>query len=114
MKKIVLLLLAGIIAGSAWSQTNPPLSKREAKKNKKNERRERINELIKQEEEGEIIYNKQNVFSLKLATDGYGIGYEFGKFKSNRKSILFNFELSEKKHPKEKKEGLFRCWPVKG
>ena len=81
--------------------------KKEEKRQKKNERRQRLNELARQEEEGEIVYNKQNVFSFKLATDGYGIGYEFGKFKSNRKSILFNFELSEKKNIQKKREKDF-------
>jgi len=108
VKKFVLMLMAGVVASSLFAQApNQPKSKREEKLQKKNERRQRLNELSRQEEEGEIIYNKQNVFSLKLATDGYGIGYEYGKFKSNRKSILFNFELSEKKHPKEKREGFF-------
>ena len=59
---------------------------------------------MRQEEEGEIVYNKHSVFNIKLATDGYGLGYEFGKFKSPRKSLLFQFELSEKKNPKEKKQ----------
>lgn len=107
MKKIVLLLMAGIVATSVWAQTNVPQSGKQAKKNKKNERREHLYELTRQEEEGEIVYNKHNIFSVKLATDGYGLGYEFGRFKSNRKSFLFNFELSEKKHPKEKREGFF-------
>jgi hypothetical protein len=100
-------MMAGIVTTSVWSQTNAPRPSREAKQQKKNERRERLNELARHEEEGEIVYNKHSVFSVKLATDGYGLGYEFGKFKSNRKSILFNFELSEKKHPKEKREGFF-------
>lgn len=101
-------MFAGIVATTLCAQTpDQPGSKREERLRKKNERRLRLNELARQEEEGEIVYNKQNVFSLKLATDGYGIGYEFGKFKANRKSILFNFELSEKKHPKEKREGFF-------
>ena len=107
VKKVVLSIIAGIVATTLCAQDPAPQTKREAKLKKKNERRMRINELARQEEEGEIVYNKQNVFSLKLATDGYGLGYEFGKFKSNRKSILFNFELSEKKHPKEKREGFF-------
>lgn len=104
MKKLVLAVLALIMVSSLWSQTNPSPSKREVKRQKKNERRERINELVRQEEEGEIVYNKQSVFNIRLATDGYGIGYELGKFKSNRKSLLFQAELSEKKHPKEKKQ----------
>ena len=105
MKKIVLSLLAGLIASSLWAQTRPSSSmKREQKQQKQNEKRDRINALMRQEEEGEIVYNKHSVFNIKLATDGYGLGYEFGKFKSNRKSLLFQFELSEKKHPKEKKQ----------
>lgn len=108
MKKLVLSFMAGFVALTLCAQTTQqPQSKREAKLQKKTERRMRLNELARQEEEGEIVYNKQNVFSVKLATDGYGLGYEFGKFKTNRKSILFNFELSEKKHPKEKREGFF-------
>lgn len=99
--------MAAIVACTLSAQSNAPQSRRESKQQKKIERRERINELARQEEEGEIVYNKHNVFSLKLATDGYGLGYEFGRFKSNRKSLLFNFELSEKKHPKEKREGFF-------
>jgi hypothetical protein len=106
VKKIALTLLAGIVAGALCAQQAPD-PKKEAKQRKKNERREKINELARMEEEGEIVYNKHSIFSLKLATDGYGIGYEFGKFKSNRKSIVFNFEFSEKKHPKEKREGFF-------
>ena len=108
MKKIVLTVIAGFVAMTLSAQpTQQSKSKREERLQKKSERRMRLNELARQEEEGEIVYNKQNVFSLKLATDGYGLGYEFGKFKTNRKSILFHFELSEKKHPKEKREGCF-------
>lgn len=107
MKKFVLTIVASVVAIGLFAQTREPRSKREEKMQKKSERRMRLNELARQEEEGEIIFNKQNVFSIKLATDGYGLGYEFGKFKANRKSILFNFELSEKKHPKEKREGFF-------
>lgn len=108
MKKFVLSLVLGIVVTSVFSQSVPKSARKEgSRQQKKNERRERIDALARQEEEGEIVYNKQNVFSIKLATDGYGIGYEFGKFKAERKSILFNFELSEKKHPKEKREGKF-------
>ncbi|MBA4166072.1 MAG: hypothetical protein H0X41_00745 [Chitinophagaceae bacterium] len=107
MKKIVLSLFAAFIASSLIAQTQPAAQGRSAKQQKKLERRERINELSRQEEEGEIVYNKQHVFSIKLASDGYGLGYEIGKFKSPRKSILYNIELSEKKSPKEKREGIF-------
>ena len=85
-----------------FAQNKPSPSGREARKLKKQERQERINNLLRQDEEGEIIYNKQGAFMLKLLTDGYAIGYEFGKFQSDRKSLLFQFELAEKKHKKEK------------
>jgi hypothetical protein len=108
VKKLILSVVLGIAVTSVFAQSIPPSARKEgARQQKKNERRERINELARQEEEGEIVYNKQNVFGIKLATDGYGIKYEFGKFKAERKSILFSFELSEKKHPKEKREGKF-------
>ena len=76
MKKFVLMMLAGVIATTLVAQTpGQSKSRREEKLQKKNERRQRLNELARQEEEGEIVYNKQNVFGLKLDTDGYGLGY---------------------------------------
>jgi hypothetical protein len=107
VRKIILALFSITIVASVFAQNTPPASKRDAKKQKKLDRQERINDLIRQDEEGEIIYNKQGAFMLKLLTDGYAIGYEFGKFQSNRKSLLFQFELAEKKHKKEKREGYF-------
>lgn len=56
------------------------------------------------EEEGEFIFNKQSIFGIKLNTDGYGISYEKGKFKTPRKTRLLMFELNEKKHKKEDKD----------
>jgi hypothetical protein len=77
------------------------------KQEKREARRDRINQLMKQEEEGEVVFNKQHVFGFKAITDGYGLSYEFGKYKSNRKTTLFQFEFNEKRHPKEKKISLF-------
>lgn len=103
MKKLVLSLLVIVSTLAVWAQDSTVQRKGTAKQDKKNARRERINSLLRQEEEGEIVFNKQSVFGIKLATDGYGITYELGKFKSPRKSTLFQLELSEKKHRKEKK-----------
>lgn len=103
MKKIVLSLLIVLTTIAVWAQDTTVQKRTSAKQDKKNARRERINTLLRQEEEGEIIFNKQSVFGIKLATDGYGITYELGKFKSFRRSTLFQVELSEKKHKKEKK-----------
>ncbi len=77
------------------------------KQQKKEERRMRLNTLSKQEEEGEVVFNKQSVFGLKMVTDGVGISYEYGRYKSNKKTLLFQFEFNEKRHPKEKKISLF-------
>jgi hypothetical protein len=70
--------------------------------NKKADKKARINRMIKMEEEGELIFNKQNIFGIKLATDGYGVFFEKGYFKTPTKTTLLQFELNEKKSPKEK------------
>lgn len=73
------------------------------KQQKKAERRERINQLIKQEEEGALIYNKQGAFGIKLNTDGWGFFYEHGKYKTITKTNLWWAEFGEHKHNKETK-----------
>jgi hypothetical protein len=92
----------GLIACGAWAQ-NTPETKSPYKKDKKSAKKEQINALLKQEEEGEIIFNKQSIFGIKLSTDGYGLAYEWGRFKSNRLATIFQIELNEKKSAKEKR-----------
>src|SRR5688500_8439843 len=101
LKKLVVMVFMGILTLTTMAQINPEPSNREEKRAA---RRHHINNLLTVGEEGELIFNKQIVFGVKLATDGYGLTYELGKFKSNRKSILYQFEFSEKKHRKEKKQ----------
>lgn len=103
MKKLVLSIIIGLITCSVWAQNNPSPKSPTAKKDKKAAKREQVAKLLKMEEEGEIIFNKQSVFGLKLSTDGYGLSYEWGRFKSNRVATIFQIELNEKKHPKEKR-----------
>ena len=106
MKKIVSVLIICVLATHVWAQEVPTAKSPTAKKDKKTAKRERINALLKQEEEGEIIFNKQSAFGIKLATDGYGLSYEIGRFKSNRVATIFSIEINEKKHKKEKRTGL--------
>jgi hypothetical protein len=106
VKKIVLLALLGMLAGSIWAQDNPTPKSPTARKDKKAAKRERVNALLKQEEEGEIIFHKQGLFGVKLTTDGYGLSYERARFKSDRVANIFQVELNERKHKKEKKESL--------
>jgi hypothetical protein len=72
-------------------------------KNKDEERREKINALKKQAEEGVLIFSKQNIFGLQLRSNGYGIFYELGKMKTNRKTNLYRIDITEIKHHKEEK-----------
>jgi hypothetical protein len=103
VKKFVLLLLILVTAMAVWAQDETGKKSTSKKEEKKNAKRDRINNLLRQEEEGEIVFNKQSVFGIKLNTDGYAITYEIGKFKSPRLSTLYQLEISEKKHKKEKK-----------
>ena len=74
-----------------------------SKQQKKNEKKEKINQLIKQEEEGALIFNKQSIFGIKLTTDGYAAFYELGKLKTPIKTNTYGLEIGERKHPKEEK-----------
>lgn len=74
------------------------------KKERKEERRQRINALIKQDEEGVIAYHKHTAYGFKLTTDGYGVFMEVGRAKSVKKAMLFQLEFTERKHPKEEKQ----------
>lgn len=73
------------------------------RKQKKIDRKERIKQLIKKEEEGALVYNKQSIFGFKANTDGYGIFYEHGKYKTLRKTNIWWLEVGEHKHAKEQK-----------
>jgi len=74
------------------------------KEQKKQAKREKINQMVRLEEEGESAFKKHSLFSIKMHTDGYGITYERGKIKSPYKATLFQIELNEKKHKKEERQ----------
>ena len=103
MKKFFLITLAWIITTDLLAQDNPSQAPTYSPRDKKSAKRERINNMLKMEEEGDLIFNKHSIFGVKLFTDGYGISYEKGKFKSNSKTLIFQFELNEKKSPKDHK-----------
>jgi len=93
----VLLL---VVSTTVAQEKNNRRTERDAKKEA---RREKIDNLIRQQEEGALIFNKQNVFGLRLNTDGWGLVFEKGYLKSPKITNLFALELNEKKHPKEQK-----------
>lgn len=96
MQKLFLALVFGCFCVTASAQ--------KTKKERRDERRQRINTLIKQEEEGVIAYSKHTIYGIKLNSDGYGAFLEIGRAKSVKKALLFQFEFSERKHPKEDKQ----------
>lgn len=96
MHKVLLFCIAISLGLSASAQ--------KTRKDRKEERRQRVNALIKQEEEGVIAYRKHNVFGIKLTNDGYGFFYEHGRAQSIKKALLFQLDFSERKDPKEKKQ----------
>jgi hypothetical protein len=96
MRKLFFIFLAIVATLPSFSQ--------KSKKDKLMERKQRINALVKHEEEGVVAYHKQTAFGIKLTTDGYGGFYEVGRSKSVKKALLFQFELTERKHSKEEKQ----------
>lgn len=99
MKKLLFILAVLTFSTGVIAQR-----KEDAKRDKKEEKRKRIDALIKQEEEGVIAYKKQTAYGVKLISDGYGFFYEVGRAKSVKKSMLYQFEISERKSPKEEKQ----------
>ncbi|HVU54906.1 MAG TPA: hypothetical protein VHD83_07615 [Puia sp.] len=100
MKKFFLSTLILLAVAGLYAQDSSYVSPR---RNKKDAKRERINNLIRMEEEGDLIFNKHNIFGIRLATDGYGINFEKGKFVTPTRTLLYQFELNEKKSVKEHK-----------
>ncbi len=75
-----------------------------AKQEKKQAKRQKIDQMVRLEEEGESSFRKHSIFGVKFNTDGYGISYEIGKIKSPYKTSIFQIELNEKKHKKEERQ----------
>ena len=79
-------------------------NKKQKTTSRKEQKRQRVNALARQEEEGIIAYKKHFAIGLKLINDGYGLFFEKGRAKSVKKATLFQLEISERKHPKEEKQ----------
>jgi hypothetical protein len=100
MKKLLIFITTVTLWVSAMAQ-EPAKS---TKKNKKEEKKERINAMARAEEEGLITHKKHFAFGLKLTTDGYGMFFEKGYAKSIQQANLFQLEFAERKHRKEEKQ----------
>lgn len=78
-----------------------------SREKKKQERQDRIDSLIKKEEEGALIFSKQFLFGAKLNTDGWAAAYEHGKYKTLNTTNLWWVEIGERKNPKEERKTVF-------
>ena len=94
---LILLILISIPVLSQQSASSVYSNDKNAAK------KQRINQMLKMEEEGELIFDHYNVFGFKLTTNGYGLFYERGKFITNKKTRTLTFELNEIKDPKDHK-----------
>jgi hypothetical protein len=99
LKKISLIIIFTSVAIASFAQYT-----REEKKDKKEAKRQKINEMVRQAEEGVLVYHKQSIFGIQLRTNGYGAFYELGRMKTNRKTNIYRIDFTEIKHPKEEKQ----------
>jgi hypothetical protein len=102
VKKLAVLFC--ILCSLYTSAQDSTSAQRASKTSKKDEKRDRRNAILRQEEEGVLVYNRQTLFGLQLRTNGYGLIFEHGRSKSPRFTNLYSVELSEIKHPKEERQ----------
>lgn len=100
MKKLFLIVTSCFALSVALAQNNEP-----ERKTKRQARQERIDAMAKLEEEGVITHRKHTVFGGKFTSDGYGGFIELGRARSVKKALLFQLEITERKHIKEEKQG---------
>ncbi|MES2774668.1 MAG: hypothetical protein V4722_10810 [Bacteroidota bacterium] len=98
-----LVLVALPLTILAQPTPKEPSESKKSKAAQKAEKKERVNKLIKQEEEGALVYQKQNLFGFKLATDGWGAFFEKGIMKTVEKTNLYSIEIGERKSNREQK-----------
>ena len=101
MKKLLLTALASTLILQLIAQNNPDSVAMMSKMSKQNAKKQRMNNMLRMEEEGDLIFNKHSIFGIRLATNGYGISYEKGRFKTPTRTVLYEFELNEIHDPKE-------------
>jgi len=101
VKKIVLISCLSLFTLYSFAQDSTV--KQSKKAPKKEVDRQRINTMMKQEEEGVLVFSKQTVVGIELRTNGYGAFLELGRMKTPRWTNIYSLELTEIKNPKEEK-----------
>ncbi|MEO6818217.1 MAG: hypothetical protein ABI266_00740 [Ginsengibacter sp.] len=96
MRTLFFLFIATVLSSTVFAQDN--------KSRTKEQKKEYVQQLALQEEEGIITFRKSYNFGVKLASDGYGISFEIGRARTDKKSMLYQVEFGEKKSSKEIKQ----------
>lgn len=99
VKKIIILLLLF----TPFLVISQSVNKKETRKEKQAKIDAKIKKMQNEAEQGALIFNKQSAFSISLRSDGYGFGYEHGKYKKINKTNLWWFTIGERKNFKEEK-----------
>lgn len=101
MKKLILIISVITFFLPSFSQDST--SKKSDKESRRQAKKQKVNDLIRQDEEGILVYSKQSVFGFQLRTNGYGFFIEKGKMKTQSKTNLYSLEFNEIKHKKQDK-----------
>jgi hypothetical protein len=100
-KKI--MLLACFLTGYSFLIAQTTEKEKLSKKEKAQAKRDKINKIVKLEEEGVVVSPSQLIYGIKAYSDGIGFKLEKGISKAPYKSTLYSLEIGERKHPKEEK-----------
>jgi hypothetical protein len=100
---IVTILMVAPLFLLAQSDSTMQKSNYSARTQRAMARREHINKLIAEEDEGALVFNKQWALGIKLNTDGYSFFYEHGKYKTIKRTNLWWIEFGEKKQHNQQK-----------
>jgi hypothetical protein len=79
-------------------------SQQKNKEQARMEKHNRINQMLRNEEEGVPAFEKHSITSIKNHHDGWGIAFEKGFSSSAYKTTIVQLELTEKQHRKEQKQ----------
>lgn len=95
-----MLILCFITVNQIFAQQPKTQSETDTRRQ---QRKQHIADLIKREEEGALIYNKQFLLGFKLNTDGWAGMYEHGKYKTITTTNTWFAEFGERKSHKEER-----------
>ncbi len=102
MKKLFFITACLIALGVSLSAQEIP-KKQTKKQVRKQEKQKKADEMVRQEEEGILVYRVQSVWGFQLRTNGYGGFYEKAKKKTPRNATTYSIEFNEIKNSKEDK-----------